>query len=102
MELDKEKFRLLLIATMKNYRELETEILALRASLMALVRTFQIEGDPEDLIRTARNSPPIQNLMAEKYDAPLASFLQKFDKAMEIDEKILEFLRSWKPSAQPN
>ena len=100
MDIDNEKLKQFLVEMMAQFKELETEIMATRAVILSLSIMYGIT-DPEALIQTARNAPKIQKAMADKYDAPREEFLMQFDKAAEMNEKIQEFLRLWKPKGPP-
>ena len=96
MEIDNEKLKRFIVEMMASFKDLETETMATRAVIFSLAMLYGL-GDPEVLIQTARNAPNIQKAMNDKYDAPREAFLAQFDKAAEMNDKILEFLRLWKP-----
>jgi len=96
MDIDNEKLKHFIMEIMGNFKELETEILAAKAVILALTVAYDL-GNPEVLIQTARNAPKIRQMMADKYDAPREEFLARFDRAAEMNDTILEYLRLWKP-----
>ena len=102
MEANKEKLRQLFVTATANFKMLETEILALRVVIASLQKMTGVEGDVEPLVEMARKTPNVQAVMNAKYDAPLARCLEQFDKGAEINDKILEYLRSWKPQGPAN
>jgi hypothetical protein len=100
--MDRDKVKQLMTLIVTNFKNLEIEILALRTAMHAIQMKANIEGDPEILVKLARNAPNVQQLINAKYDPPLARFLEQLDEGAETDEKFLEYLRSWKPSGSTN
>lgn len=102
MELTVEKFKQFAIALTRILKDLETENLALRIVIRSTQETFKLEGDPEELVRIAKNGPAVKKLMDAKYDAPLAQALSRADKEEGLMAAFFESLRNWKPSDPQN
>jgi hypothetical protein len=102
MEIDNDKFKQFAVQITRVLKELETEVLALRTTLYSLKATFDIDGDPEMLVNAAKNGASVQTAMNQKYDPPLAEFLERVHKQEATADAFLDSLRQWRPTDRVN
>jgi len=103
MEIDPEKFKALAAEIFQKFRELETEMQALRFAIYLT----KVDGltDPaipwEATIEAAKQNPFLVKMMADKYDPLVADVLASIDQA-SLGQVLSEWFRKWKPSGPIN
>ena len=103
MEINKEKFKESITEYFQIIRTLETELLAYRFTIH--LATESGLADPsipwKAMIAAAKDNPATQKLMADKYDPLVQEILVSVDLA-DAQERVLELLRKWTPTGEPN
>ena len=102
MEIEAEEYKRRMTDVLKILRSLDTELLVYRY-VVSLIRASGMwkEISWDDMLGAARTNPALENIMSQKYDSILQSLLAAVDRA-EMESKVRELLRQWKPSTPPN
>ena len=103
MEVDSKKFKEAIADFISTVRALETELLAYRFSIH--IATESGMADPKipwkAMVVAAKQNPATLKVMAEKYDPVLQELLTSVDLA-ELQGKVQELLKQWKPTGPIN
>jgi chromosome segregation ATPase len=94
-EIDKEKVKQFFEILLKEFKTLETELVAHRKVIEALKRQY---SDLDDSLELARKNPDILRAMDKKYEGILKSWNSQLDQMKSVDE----FFREWKPKGPIN
>lgn len=97
MEVDPEKFRKLVEVILRDFANLEEQLLAFRAVLTVAQQTKPFDPPLLDQWEEVRSDPAIRAEIEKKY-APLRARLQQ---AIE-DQDLLRFLEQWPPTGKPS
>ena len=103
MDIDATALKDVISQTLNNLRLLETELHAQRFAIhLATEAGLADPAIPWDgMIASAKENPELLRRMADKYD-PLAQELLTSVDLAEMQAKVLELLRQWKPSGPVN
>jgi hypothetical protein len=102
MDIDVEKLKAFAEVTIRNFKALESQLIAYRMVFLSLKKLEPFEY--EKLNRAFDifiNSQNLQAQMHEKYDEPLEALLKKFSEARP-DQDPLQWFRDWKPEGPRN
>ncbi len=100
MEIDLETYKKLIAAVFKNFKMLESELMAYRLAFVAM-KTVDPDSDLDQFLERARSSAALRQQMIQKYDAPVEKLLKQVHQAA-VDQELLELLRSWNPTGHTN
>ncbi len=101
MEIAPEKAKKIIGFIFVHFKALESEILAQRLVLFGLKVLLDDPGEIERGLEQARQSPALQQVMNEKYDAELERLLRLVDQA-KWDQEFSKWIASWKPKGPPD
>jgi hypothetical protein len=107
MEIEPEKFRLILRRMLEQMKTLETEILCLKALYAGsqgwttnelIAENFK---GVEAALELVRNNENIKANIDQKF-SPAFEFIDKAVDAKKMEDAMNEFLKNWKPTGQAN
>ena len=102
VEIDNEKLKDFVINMFKNYRDLETELMAYRMMIRLVTITGMASGIPwEETLEAGKKNPMLIKMMADKYDPIVADVLKAIDQAGP-GQALSEWMKKWKPSGPVN
>jgi len=102
MEIDTEQLKKAIIDMFQSLRALETELFVYRFAIHLATTTGAAPHVPWDAtLAAARQNPMLETIMSQKYDPIVADLLQSIDKA-DLQARVSELLRQWKPTTPPN
>jgi hypothetical protein len=102
MEIDPDKLKDAMTGAFENLRKLETELMAYQSVIQLLKLTNVLPEMPWDkTLDAARKNPALLKVMDDKYKPLVDDLLRSIDLA-ELQGKVLELLRQWKPSGPVN
>jgi hypothetical protein len=101
MQVDPEKHKDLMVYMMGLFKSLETQLLAYQMFVHALKVLFPADYQViDDTLQQALDSPALQQVMNQKYDAAVEMLKKRFDEAI-LDEELSKWIRDWKQQTPP-
>ena len=103
MEIEPEKFKNIILGLFRQLRELDEELFVHRYVIHLANQSGLVDpAMPWDAaIRAAKQNPALADMMEKKYKPLIDGLTQVVDQA-ELQSKVLELLRQWKPTGPPN